>query len=334
MATPVADYGQAQALVGQQTQAFNDLLNSQKGQQQDLFNQYSNTSAAQPKLVDVLNNAQQKAGIGDLQSNINLFNTQASGVKGLIDRLNENTSTRTVGTNANQAYLDRMRAVEGGGLNTQLSRLTTGLGDVTNAYNTANSNTGQLLSATQADQATALHPLELQINSIGDRFAREITGFTTSKQDELNTLLDKLQAQQALNDREWQAAQALSSQANDYAQRAALIAKQSQSGQGQATGSVNGSQAAQRAGGGFNFTNASGQPISAAQYATSKGIAFRDLLQTMANAGDKGAASALGFVGNDYGYDPRKIGGNANLYNSLVAGTGRAVSNGGAGGGW
>lgn len=242
MATPVADYGQAQALVSQQTQAFQNLLNSQKDQQQGLFNQYSSASAAQPHLVDVLNNAQQQAGIGGLQQGINLFNTQATDVKGLIDRLNENTQSRTVGTNANQAYLDRMRAVEGGGLNTQLSRLTSGLGDVTAAYNTANANTGQLLSATQADQATALHPLELQINAIGDRFAREITGFTTNKQDELNVLLDKLQAQQALNDREWQAAQSLSSQANDYAQRLSLINAQNKVDAGKATATVNSSQ--------------------------------------------------------------------------------------------
>lgn len=236
--TAPANYGQAQDLVNQQKQAFNDLLSGQNNQQQGLFDQYTNLSNAQPHLVDVLNNAQQQAGIGGLQQGINLFNSQSTDVKGLLDRLNENTQSRTAGTNANQAYLDRMRAVEGGGLNTQLSRLTSGLGDVTNAYNTANANTGQLLSATQADQATALHPLELQINSLSDKFAREITGFTTSKQDELNVLLDKLQAQQALNDREWTAAHTLSTQATDYAQRAALLAQQSAANSASATTSL------------------------------------------------------------------------------------------------
>lgn len=326
--TAPADYGQAQALVGQQTQAFSDLLNSQKAQQQGLFDQYGAASAAQPKLTDVLNTAQQQAGIGGLQDNINLFNTQATGVKGLIDRLNENTSTRTAGTNTNQAYLDRMRAVEGGGLNTQLSRLTSGLGDVTNAYNTANQNTAQKLSAAQADQATALHPLELQINAIGDRFARELTGFTTSKQSELNVLLDKLQAQQALNDREWQAAQALSTQANSYAQQAALIAQKAGADQANAQAGVNGSQMVKKSDGGYAFTNNYGNPISAAQYASAKGMPMQDLLQIMARGGDKGAATAAGFVGNDFGYDPTKVNnqGLADLYNSLVWGTGKSAS--------
>lgn len=228
MAGPVAvDYQQAQNLASQQKQGFSDLLNQQQSTSQGLFNQYTATSNAQPKLVDTLNNAQQAAGIGGLQSNINLFNTQASGVKTLIDRLNEDTSARTVGTGANQAYLDRLRASEGSGLNTQLSRLTAGLGDVTNAYNTANANTGQLLSATQADQQTALHPLELQINSLSDQFARQITGFTTSSQNELDTLLTKLNSQQDLNNQEWARANALADQENQFQQARSLAAQSS-----------------------------------------------------------------------------------------------------------
>jgi hypothetical protein len=230
MAGPVAvDYTQAQDLASQQKQGFSDLLGQQQATSQGLFNQYTAASNAQPKLVDVLTKAQQDAGIGGLQDNINLFNSQASGVKGLIDRLNENTSTRTAGTGANQAYLDRLRASEGGALNTQLSRLTTGLGDATNAFNTSNANTGQLLSATQADQQTALHPLELQINSLSDQFARQITGFTTSAQTQLDTLMAKLNNQQDLNNKEWQQAATLAAQEQQFQQQRQLAAQSSAS---------------------------------------------------------------------------------------------------------
>lgn len=227
--TAPADFSQATDLAAQQKQGFSDLLNQQQQQSQGLFNQYTAASNAQPKLVDVLNNAQQQAGVGGLQQGIDLFNGQVSNTKSLIDRLNEDTQSRTAGTNANQAYLDRMRASEGGQLNTQLSRLTTGLGDVTNAYNTANQNTGQLLSATQADQATALHPLELQINSMSDQFARQLTGYTAGAQTQLDTLMSKLQSQQSLNDREWQQAASLASQEQQYQQQRDLVAQQAQS---------------------------------------------------------------------------------------------------------
>lgn len=63
----------------------------------------------------------------------------------------------------------------------------------------------------------------------------------------------------------------------------------------------------QRAGGGFNFQDANGAGISAARYSQLTGIPFISLLQQMANAGDAGARSALGLVGNDYGYNRTKI---------------------------
>jgi hypothetical protein len=78
----------------------------------------------------------------------------------------------------------------------------------------------------------------------------------------------------------------------------------------------------QRAGGGFNFTGANGQAISAATYARLTGQQFRNVLQTMANQGDAGAKQVLGYVGNDVGYDPTKIGqgNNAQMYNAMTWG--------------
>lgn len=76
----------------------------------------------------------------------------------------------------------------------------------------------------------------------------------------------------------------------------------------------------QRTGGGFNFFDSNGNPLSAAQYSQATGKPFRQLLQEMANAGDKGAAKALGFVGNDYNYDPTKIGNDGAIYNALLGG--------------
>lgn len=81
---------------------------------------------------------------------------------------------------------------------------------------------------------------------------------------------------------------------------------------------------AQRKDKGFAFTDKDGRPINAAQYAKAKNIPFRQLLQEMANAGDTGARAALGFVGDDFGYDPTKIV-NQNLANLYGALTGRKV---------
>lgn len=97
---------------------------------------------------------------------------------------------------------------------------------------------------------------------------------------------------------------------------------------GGGSSTVKSATATQRSDKGFDFTDANGQPISAATYAAAKNISFRSLLQTMANAGDAGAKQALNFVGDDYGYDPNKVRSKslADIYNSLVWGTGRSAS--------
>lgn len=76
----------------------------------------------------------------------------------------------------------------------------------------------------------------------------------------------------------------------------------------------------QRADKGFNFTDPNGQSISAATYSQLTGIPFRSLLQQMANSGDAGAKQALGWVGNDYGYNPSMLGSGGDVYNNLIWG--------------
>lgn len=83
---------------------------------------------------------------------------------------------------------------------------------------------------------------------------------------------------------------------------------------------------AKKSDGGYAFTDSAGQPISAAVYyaqaTNGQGNNFRGFLQELATNGDKGAAQALGFVGNDYGYDKSKVNSQAlaDLYNSLIWG--------------
>jgi len=81
----------------------------------------------------------------------------------------------------------------------------------------------------------------------------------------------------------------------------------------------------QRAGGGYNFTN-NGQAMSAATYSKMTNTPFRDLLTTMSTNGDAGAKAALGFVGNDYGYNPTSYASyqNSGTYNALTWGAGVA----------
>lgn len=277
-----------QALVAQQRREFEGLLGRQKDEQQGLFGQYQQRISAQPSLTGVFRQAQEERGLPQLQGAINLFQGQIGDVKGLIDRLGENTQARTAGTNANQAYLDRLRASEGGQLNTQLGRLGAGLEPVVQAYGLASQDINKYLELTQAQQQRELSPLELQISSLGDRFSREITGFSKNKEDELTVLVDKIQRERALNDREWQRAQELAKEEREFQRQRSLNTQQA----GYLTGGQTQPKMTQRQGGGFNFTDSGGSPISAAKYAQQSGIGIGDLLYRMGQGGDAYAAQA------------------------------------------
>lgn len=204
-------------LVQRQQQEFKDLLGQQRSTADQYFGEYKGAIGGQQRLQDVLEQAQKQRGVGELQNAINLFQNQISGTKGLLDRLPENLNQRTQGTFTTQALLDRQNAVEGGALRTQLSRLAAGLEPVTQAYSLASQDIGQLLGATQAQQQKELSPYEKRLESMGDQFSREITGFTFNKENELNVLMDKLKRERELNDREWQRAQQLAQQEKQFA---------------------------------------------------------------------------------------------------------------------
>lgn len=75
----------------------------------------------------------------------------------------------------------------------------------------------------------------------------------------------------------------------------------------------------QRAGGGYNFTDAKGNPISALTYANLTGQSFRNVLSSM--RGDSFAAEALRYAGNDGAYNPATVSsGVAKNWNSLIWG--------------
>jgi hypothetical protein len=210
-------------LVNRQQQEFRDLLSRQKGEESGMFADFGRAISQQQRLPDVLRQAQNERGLGDLQNNINLFQGQISGVKQMLDRLPENLRQRTAGTFTTQAVLDRQNAVEGGGLRTQLSRMAAGLEPVVKAYELASGDIGQLLEATSRQQDRELMPFTERFAFVSDRFAREVTGFTQGKQNELSVLLDKLERDRELNDREWKKANELAASEREYAYRKKLL---------------------------------------------------------------------------------------------------------------
>lgn len=70
---------------------------------------------------------------------------------------------------------------------------------------------------------------------------------------------------------------------------------------------------------GFNFFDAEGNPITAAQYAPLANIGYRELLARMAAEGDKNAKLALGYVGDDarFGAAPSSLRGSLSALGAM-----------------
>lgn len=151
-----------------------------------------------------------------------------------------------------------------------------------------------------------------------------------SLQQALNDInLDQRKTAMGLWQQEQDRAQALQLERERRAAEERARAAAAASSWAPSLGGLGGGSSASKAGmvrkkdGGFAFTDSQGRPVSAAIYAAATGKPFRQLLQEMASAGDKGAKQALGFVGDDFGYDPGKLQNRqdlANIYNSLIWG--------------
>lgn len=198
------------------------LLAKQKAEQDSLFGQYTQQLNSQEKLPDMYGRLQEQLGIPGLTQSFQNVQGEIYNVKDMLDRLDENVTSRALGTMTTEAQRQRQIAAEGDPLRTALARLGTGLEPIAQALSGAQGQLSTLLQLNVQQQDKDMKPIELQINSLSDRFAREMTGFTESKQTTLDALMDKINRDRQLSDREWQLAQQLAAEERDFARQKEL----------------------------------------------------------------------------------------------------------------
>jgi hypothetical protein len=243
--------------------------------------------------------AQQELGVGSAQQRASDMRNLIRNTEGALKGVDASVSGRTQGSLVTEAQRSRLANLERQPLSEELGTLQGGYSDEMANYRDL---VGQ--ASTKAG---------LGYQSDQDRLA--------SLEGNYNRLFGQ---EQAAEERRRYEADLVEKKRQFDTQQASM--PQYSFGQGGQTTPGSAAKLEQRADKGFNFKDASGKPISAAQYAQIKGIEFRALLQQMANAGDKGAQQSLGYVGNDFGYNRAKVGGNqgtADLLNSLMWGVNR-----------
>lgn len=194
-----------QGLLGQygqfttdQQAAMAQLLGAQNETQQGLFGQYASTLQGQEQLPALYERLQNELGIPELSQQAGAFKNEMQRVKGLLDRLDEDVTSRTSGTYTTEAMRRRMLSSEGDVLRNNLGRLGTGLEPISEMLTGAQGQLSNLMPLYMQQQQLALKPLEMEIGSLGERFAREMGGFTNNQalvRDLLQSRLGALDSQ-------------------------------------------------------------------------------------------------------------------------------------------
>jgi len=218
--------GEFERAVAEQNKQRDALLAKQKAEQEGLFGQYEGKLAGQEKLTDAYGRLKTEAGIPDLQKQVDVYKGEIYKVKDLLDRLDEDITTRTKGSFTNESQRNRQVAAEGDPLRTSLSRLGTAATPFMERLSSAMGEVGTMLGLTREEQAKELEPIKLRINAATDRFAREISGFEAGKESELTSLLDKVTRGRELADREWTRLETLASEEREFARQKELMAQQ------------------------------------------------------------------------------------------------------------
>lgn len=269
-----------QNAIASQNTAYNNLLASQDAKQQGLFDQYTAAQKAQTPLPDLFNQLETQYGVPDAQKELNGYKSQLANVQGLLNNLVPDINSRTQGTLTTQAMRDRMASSEAEPLNRQIQAIGIGMTPLENQISSANSTISTLMPLYEKQYETELQPLTLQINALGDQFARQLSGFTTDNQNQLNNLMKTLDNQFQLSEADWKNAQSLASQEAAYTSYLSGL------------------------GGSTSTSTASAAPttVHALPQAYVGNNDLRGRLAYLAQQGNNNAKIALNYVGNDGKY--------------------------------
>ncbi len=171
------------------------LIEKQKGESSDYLDRFRQAIMGQEGMSHMYRR------IGD-ELNMPNLRTNAVNLQNQMTNLPETYSKATTGFDVNANQLNRI-------VGTKSAALAPAVETATNALNSARQQQGDMIGATQADQAKQLRPYETEQSFLTDRWAREQTGFTSANEQELNGLIAKMNAGVQLSEGEQQRINAL-----------------------------------------------------------------------------------------------------------------------------
>lgn len=179
-----------------------DFAKSNEQPISDALNQYVMTARSQAKPLDVFTQLEETAQLPQMRKAAESLRGQVFNLEDALKGVKKNVaarSTQSIVTNAQQAG---MVEAESAPLREDLGTISTGLGRVESAIQSAGADIATKTGLVLQGNAQELDVFKTQMQAYADRAARLMTGFTSDQQNELNILLEKVHRQQSLTDQE------------------------------------------------------------------------------------------------------------------------------------
>lgn len=271
---------------------------------QDAYSNLQSFSSSRPPATDYMNQANQKYGVEGLQGNAQNLQGLVTNLQNSVAAVNPSVTGRTSGTFTTQGQRDALVNREQQPILANLGQQQQAYGQAQTALGTAQTNAGQYANSLYNNDQQHYQQLLDQYSAAtsADQFA----------QQQAATL-----AQQAETKREFDLTPRGSAGGGN------ITIGGSSGGQVNAPGasSVAPTMSQKAGGSGFNFTNAQGQPISAATYSQLSGVPLGTLLQQMAQKGDTYALNAYAAIANHPNLTPQALANIKKNYSSIYWGS-------------
>lgn len=185
------------------------FYDGQRQQESDYLNRYGQAVQGQESYTAMNDRIGKELGLGDLRKNA--FNLQQ-----MVQNVPTVQTQANRGYDVNENQLQRIIAA-------RTSEIAPAAQAATSQAQFAEGQLGERLKLGQADNERLLQPYQMEGKVLGERLAREATGYTQERQNELSVLLQKMQDQQQLTLAEMQRVQKLADDEKSFERQKELI---------------------------------------------------------------------------------------------------------------
>lgn len=174
-----------------------------------LVDEYVGAIQNQAKPLDIYQGMEEAAGIPKLRITANTLAEQVGDLEDTIRRVDQNVNNTTRNSFVTEGQRQGMVESRKAPLRENLSYTATGLGRVQDSITRNLQDLNQRMGYVMAGQDRELMPYQVQLQVMADQNARMMTGFGQDQQNRLSLLMDKLNRERYLSDREWEEASQL-----------------------------------------------------------------------------------------------------------------------------